>query len=59
MKYRVDLSAHYSIVVEANDEIEAEAVAERLVNGDKMLDTYFEVDDDGVEEIAEEEMDKT
>ncbi|MBP5722181.1 MAG: hypothetical protein J6X18_01165 [Bacteroidales bacterium] len=40
MKYRVDLTAHVSIVVEANDEFEAERIAEETVNGDQQLDTY-------------------
>ena len=51
MKYRVDLTAHVSIVVEANDEFEAERIAEQEVNGDTALDAYFEVDDGGIEEI--------
>lgn len=53
MKYRVDLTAHVSIVVEANDEFEAGRIAEKEVNGDTALDAYFEVDDEGVEEINE------
>ena len=53
MKYRVDLTAHVSIVVEANDGFEAERIAEREVNGDATLDAYFEVDDGGIEEFNE------
>lgn len=53
MKYRVDLTAHVSVVVEADDEFEAERIAEETVNGSEILDTYFEVDDEGIEEIDE------
>jgi hypothetical protein len=45
------LTAHVSVVVEAEDEFEAERIAERDVNGDATLDAYFEVDDGGIEEI--------
>ena len=55
MKYRVDLVAHTSIVVEAEDEFEAGEIAERIVNGEELPDTYFEVEDDGVEEIGDED----
>lgn len=51
MKYRVDLTAHVSVVVEAENEFEAERIAEQEVNGDTALDAYFEVDDGGIEEI--------
>lgn len=54
MKYRVDLSAHYSIVVEADDEFEAGRLAEEIVNSDP-TNASFEVDDGGVEEIDENE----
>lgn len=55
MKYRVDLSAHVSIVVEANDEYEAGNIAQTKVNKSPLLfDSYFEVDDGGVEEIDSE-----
>lgn len=53
MKYRVDLTAHFSVVVEADNEFEAERIAEQEVNGDKAFDVYFEVDDEGIEEINE------
>ena len=53
MKYRVDLTAHVSVVVEADNEYEAERIAEQEVNGDKELDAYFEVDNEGIEEINE------
>ncbi len=55
MKYRVDLVAHTSIVVEANDEYEAGEIAEELINGAPLKDAYFEVEDGGVEEIGDEE----
>ena len=53
MKYRVDLTAHVSVVVEADDEFEAERIAEQEVNGNPALDASFEVDDGGIEEINE------
>ena len=53
MKYRLDLTPHVFLVVEANDEFEAERIAEQEVNGDATLDVYFEVDDEGIEEINE------
>lgn len=55
MKYRVNLVAHTSIVVEAENEFEAGEIAERIVNGDELPDAYFEVEDEGVEEIGDEE----
>lgn len=54
MRYRVNLSAHYSIVVEADDEFEAGQLAEEIVNADP-TNASFEVDDCGVEEIEEDE----
>ena len=53
MKYRVDLSAHYSIVVEADDEFEAGRLAEEIVNADPTNASFFEVDDGGVNEVDE------
>lgn len=53
MKYRVDLTAHVSIVVEADNEYEARNIAEKKANERPLLlfNAYYRVDDCGIEEF--------
>lgn len=52
MKYRVDLVARTS-VVEAEDEFEAERIAENYCNTNPSFYPQYEVEDGGIEETED------
>lgn len=54
MKYRVDLVARTSVVVEAEDEFEAERIAENYCNTSPSFYHQYEVEDGGIEETEDD-----
>lgn len=54
MKYRVDLVARASVVVEAEDEFEAERIAENYCNTNPSFYPQYEVEDGGIEETEDD-----
>lgn len=51
MKFRVDLVAHSSMIVEATDEYAAERLAVEHANGSPSFRATFEVEDGGIEAV--------
>jgi len=54
MKYRVDLVARTSVVVEAEDEYEAERIAENYCNTSPSFYPQYEIEEGGVEETEDD-----